>query len=155
MSQPNATTLHIHQASHKAIINWRGFSINADELVRFLQPSASAIALNRVTGGDPSIILGQLIANGRIFLINPNGIVFGPGARVDVGGLLATTLNMTDADFLAGRYIFQQAGANLGSVINQGTITAAPGGFVALSAPGVLNAGTITVHLGTVHLSSG
>ncbi|MBI1848175.1 MAG: filamentous hemagglutinin N-terminal domain-containing protein, partial [Candidatus Rokubacteria bacterium] len=156
ITQTNASTLVITQLSDKAIINWRGFNIDTRELVRFLQPSAGSTALNRVNGGDPSIILGALQANGRIFLINPAGIVFGGTAKVDVGGLLATTLNMKDSDFLAGRYVFQQqAGGTLASVVNEGSITAAPGGFVVLVAPGVVNKGTITAQAGAVHLASG
>jgi filamentous hemagglutinin family protein len=74
-----------------AIINWRGFSISANEITRFIQQSASSSVMNRVTGVDPSVILGTLASNGRVFLINPNGITFGMGSVVDVGGLVAST----------------------------------------------------------------
>lgn len=77
-SVPN--TLTIHQGSDRAILNWQSFSIGSGEAVHFLQPGVGSIALNRVVGIDPSVILGQLHANGQIFLINPNGILFGAGA---------------------------------------------------------------------------
>jgi filamentous hemagglutinin family protein len=143
----------IHQATPKAAINWQGFNIGAQESVQFVQPGASAIALNRVLGQDPSLILGRLDANGQVFLLNPNGVLFGPGAQVNVGGIVASTLSLSDDDFLAGRYRF--AGAGGGSVANQGTITAAEGGYVALLAPQVANEGVIAARLGTVALAAG
>ena len=86
-----------------AVINWQSFSIGASEITKFQQQSASSAVLNRVVGADPSSILGQLQSNGKVFLINPNGIVFGQGARIDVGGLVASTANITTADFVAGK----------------------------------------------------
>ena len=83
--------------------------------------------LNRVIGGDPSKILGTLQSNGRVFLINPNGILFGAGAQVDVAGLVASTLNLRNEDFLAGRLNFIGDAARSGAVVNQGRITAANG----------------------------
>lgn len=149
-------TLNIQQLTDKAIINWNSFSIGTNELVRVLQPNQAAILLNRVVGQDPSVILGQLQANGNIWLLNPNGILFGAGARVDVGGLLATTLNIQDKDFLAGRYNFSQlADKPLSAVINQGEITVSPQGYVILSAPLVSNEGLIVANLGKVALVSG
>ena len=149
------TTLNIRQATDKAIINWNSFSIAANEAVRFYQPSIYSIALNRVIGIDPSVILGQLQANGRIFLINPNGILFGAGAQVNVGGLLATTLQIKDGDFMAGRYLFAQDPLKgLRSVVNQGTIHVSDQGFVYLIAPGVANDGVILANLGSVLLGS-
>src|SRR5512147_412544 len=107
--------------SPNAIINWQGFSIGAGEITRFQQQSAASAVLNRVVGQDPSAILGTLSSNGRVFLVNPNGILFGQGARVDVAGLVATTLNLANSDFLAGRLNFE-AGAVAGSIVNQGEI---------------------------------
>ena len=101
---PGTTT--INQASQNAAINWQSFSIGQTEAVRFVQPNSSSVALNRVLGSDPSNILGSLSANGKVFLVNPNGILFGKGAQVNVGGLVASTLNITDSDFMAGRYRF-------------------------------------------------
>ena len=85
-----------------AVINWQSFSIGASEITKFQQQSASSAVLNRVVGADPSSILGQLQSNGKVFLINPNGIVFGQGARIDVAGLVASTAHISTADFAAG-----------------------------------------------------
>src|ERR1700754_2057620 len=101
------------------IINWQGFSIAPDELTRFIQQSSSSAVLNRVVGQDPSSLLGRLQSNGRVFLINPNGIVFGAGSQINVAGLVASTLNLTDANFLAGRLKFEGGLGN--SVINNGS----------------------------------
>ena len=147
--------LDINQMSDKAIIDWLSFSIDADELVRFRQPSSSSIALNRVRGGEYSAILGQLIADGRILLINPNGILFGKESRIDVSGLVATTIDIGDKDFLEGRLNFDQSRNAAGTVVNRGAITAAEGGLVALVAPGVENSGLIHARLGRVALASG
>src|SRR5690348_13447949 len=149
------TSLGIHQSTDKAILNWNSFSIAANEAVRFYQPSLYSIALNRVIGVDPSVILGQLQANGRIFLINPNGILFGAGAQINVGGLLASTLQIKDSDFMAGRYLFAQDPLKgLSSVINKGEIRVSDHGFVYLIAPGVANDGLILANLGSVVLGS-
>lgn len=146
------TTL-INQSTDRAIINWNGFSIDVHELVRFVQPNQLSVILNRVVGTDPSNILGQMQSNGRVFLINPNGVVFGPNARVDVGGLMATTLNLSDQDFLAGRYhLTQDSSKGLASVINQGELKVAEGGFLLLVAPMVNNQGVILARAGQVGL---
>jgi len=142
----------INQSSQNAAINWQSFSIGAGEAVYFNQPNSSAITLNRVLGSDPSNILGSLSANGNVFLVNPNGVMFGQGAQINVGGLVASTLNITDSDFMAGRFKFSGTG---NSVINQGTITAANGGYVALLGANVSNEGVITAKLGTVALAAG
>jgi hypothetical protein len=105
-----------------------------------------------VLGADPSSILGSLSANGKVFLVNPNGILFGKGASVNVGGLVASTLNITDSDFFAGNYKF--SGASQGSVQNLGSISAA-GGYVALLGANVSNDGVISAQLGTVALAAG
>jgi filamentous hemagglutinin family protein len=127
----------VNQSSSSAIINWNTFNIGANESVRFNQPSSSSVALNRVTGGlGPSEILGSLTANGRIFLINRDGILFGPGAVVNTAGFLATTHDIKNSDFMAGRYNFNIPGRPDASIVNQGRITATTGGFAALVAPG-------------------
>jgi len=140
--------------STNAIINWNSFSIGVGELTRFIQPSAASAVLNRVTGQDPSAILGALQSNGRVFLLNPNGIVFGAGSQVNVAGLVASTLALSDADFLAGRLRFTGV-ANAGTVVNQGAITAASGGQVYLVGSGVTNSGVITAPSGEVVLAAG
>ena len=142
----------INQSSQNVAINWQSFSIGADEAVQFVQPNSSSVALNRVLGPDPSSILGSLSANGKVFLVNPNGILFGKGAQVNVGGLVASTLNITDSDFMAGNYKF--AGAGSGTILNQGSINA-DGGYVALLGANVSNEGVISARLGTVALAAG
>ena len=147
----NNTT--ITQTTSNLIINWNSFSIGAGDSVRFVQPNSSSVALNRVIGADPSVILGSLTANGNVFLLNPNGILFGNGASVNVGGLVASTMGISNADFLAGRYAFTGAGA--GSVVNKGRITAANGGYIALMGRTVSNQGIISARLGTIALAAG
>ena len=153
ISQPDAQGLVVNQSSASAIINWQDFSIGGQEYVQFVQPSSSSVILNRVVGGNPSAILGSLSANGRVFLVNPQGVMFGPGSRVDVGGLLASTANISDADFLAGNHVFTNASA--AAIRNEGQIQAADGGFVVLAAQHTDNSGYIGAQLGSVALGSG
>ena len=136
------------------IINWQGFSIGANEITHFAQQSASSSVLNRVISNNPSSILGTLQSNGRVFLINPNGIVFGAGATVDVAGLVASTLNLSNADFLAGRNHFTQV-PGAANVSNAGNITAQNGGQIYLIAPNVENTGVITAPNGEILLAAG
>src|SRR4249920_907276 len=146
----------VNQSTSSAVINWNTFNIRANESVRFNQPNSSSVALNRVVGGlGPSEIMGSLTANGRVFIINRDGILFGPGSVVNTASFLATTSDIKNADFMAGRYNFSIPGRGDASIVNQGRITAASGGFAALVAPGVRNSGTITATLGTVALASG
>ena len=145
----------ITQTSPSAIINWTTFNIGVGQTTTFNQPSSSSVVLNRVTGGlGPSEILGTLTANGRVFIINRDGILFGPGAVVNTAGFVATTHDIKNQDFMAGRYNFNIPGRPDASIVNQGTITATSGGFAALVAPGVRNSGTITATLGTVALGA-
>lgn len=137
-----------------SIINWQGFSIQAGEITRFIQQNSSSAVLNRIIGQDPSQILGALQSNGRVFLINPNGILFGSGAQVDVNGLVSSTLNISNADFLAGKLNFN-AGDKAGAIQNQGTITTPSGGQVYLVAPNIENSGIITSPKGEVVLAAG
>lgn len=157
VTRPNAVTTKIQQGTDKAIINWQSFSIGGQEYVQFTQPSPTAIALNRVVGGDPSEILGQLSANGRIFLVNPHGVYFGPGAQVDVNGLVASVLDIKDEDFMAGNYVFARTADNPdgAGVVNDGTIKTGDGGFVVLAGGKVDNSGLIEARMGTIALASG
>lgn len=148
-----ASTTTINQSSANTVINWQSFGIAAGQSVQFVQPGANSVALNRVLGADASSILGNLSANGKVFLLNPNGILFGAGSQVNVGGLVATTMSLSDAKFMTGDYSFSNAGN--GSVINQGTINAADGGYVALMGKTVINHGVITARLGSVALAGG
>lgn len=146
----------INQSTPRAVINWHTFNIGTGETTTFNQPDSSSVALNRVTGGlGPSNIDGTLNANGRVFIVNRDGILFGPGAVINTSGFLATTNDISNADFMAGRYNFNIPGRPDASIVNHGTITAHNAGFAALVAPGVRNTGTITATLGTVGLASG
>jgi filamentous hemagglutinin family protein len=147
------STTTINQSTANAVINWQSFGIAAGQTVQFVQPGTSSVALNRVLGADASSILGNLSANGKVFLLNPNGVLFGPGSQVNVGGLVATTMSLSDAKFMTGDYSFSNAGN--GSVVNQGTINAADGGYVALMGKTVINQGVITARLGSVALVGG
>ena len=158
ITNPNASTLQITN-SPGAIINWRGFSINPGEITQFLQSSPASAILNRVTGTDPSQILGTLQSNGRVFLINPNGIVFGAGAVVDVQGLIASTLDISNNDFLNGNYNFLQTGTGAPITLQNGaqitTANAGNGGQVWLIARSIEQAGNITTPGGQTILAAG
>jgi filamentous hemagglutinin family protein len=153
INTPSNGHMVINQNSNKMVIDWTSYSIGSGNSVQYIQPSADAIALNRVLGGDPSIIRGTISANGRVVLLNPNGILFGPTSKVEVASLLASTLNMSNEDFMAGN--FNLTGNSTKSVINQGSIKAADGGFVALVAAKIENVGDISVRGGEVLMGSG
>ncbi len=137
-----------------AILNWQQFNIGQGQVTQFNQQSAQSSVLNRVVGPDSSQILGTLRSNGRVFLVNPNGIMFGAGSVLDVNGLIASTLNITNTDFLLNRMNFN--GSNTGaSVVNQGTITTPFGGSVYLIGNNVTNEGVITTPQGQVVLAAG
>ncbi|PKO82829.1 MAG: hypothetical protein CVU17_11465 [Betaproteobacteria bacterium HGW-Betaproteobacteria-11] len=140
--------------SDGAIINWQQFSIAAGETTHFAQPSASSSVLNRVLGGDPSAIYGTLSSNGHVWLVNPAGIMVGPGGRIDVAGFVGSTLNISNADFLASKLNF---GATPGAagVVNQGEITTPSGGSVYLIGGNVSNEGLITTPQGETILAAG
>jgi filamentous hemagglutinin family protein len=146
----------VNQSTQNAIINWQTFNIGSGETTKIYMPNSSSTQLDRVTGGQgPSQILGTLYSNGKVFLVNPDGILFGMGARINVGSLVATTNDIANKDFMAGRYNFSIPGNPNASIVNLGTITAQTGGFAALVAPGVRNTGTIIAKLGTIALASG
>jgi len=131
--------MNINQLTGQAIVNWESFNIGAGNAVNVNQPDAMAAMLSRVIGADPSAILGALQANGIFYLINPNGVYFAPGATVDVAQLIASTLNISNQDFLAGKLNF--SGDSLAAVVNAGQISA---DAAALIGKNVTNAGTIT-----------
>ncbi len=143
----------IDQQSHKLITNWNEFSVRADERVSFHQPGQDAVALNRVIGRNGSDIQGRIDANGKVFLVNPNGVVFGKSAQVNVGGLVASTLDLADRDFLAGNYQF--SGDSGATVSNAGSLQASEGGSIALLGARVSNDGVIQAQLGDVALGAG
>ena len=149
--QSGTNVMQILQSSPSGIINWGSFNIDPNQLVRFLQPDSSAALLNRVVGQDPSQILGQLQANGRILLVNPNGMLFGPGSSINAGSFLASTLSLRDEDFLQGRYDLHWDGqAPLRAIVNQGEIKVTDGGFLALVSPLVDNQGLLLAERGQV-----
>lgn len=156
ISAPDTRTLQIDQTSRNAVIEWRSFDIEVGETTRFVQPDNQSWTLNRVTGETaPSHILGTLEANGNVAIVNPDGILFGRDARVDVGGLIATTHDEKNDDFMAGRFQFNRPGNPSASIVNEGSISIADYGLGAFVAPGVRNSGVITARLGSVSLASG
>ncbi|MFI3120973.1 MAG: filamentous hemagglutinin N-terminal domain-containing protein, partial [Methylococcaceae bacterium] len=148
---PGTTTV---TNSPNAIINWQNFSIAQNELVQFLQQNGQSAVLNRIIGQNPSEILGQLASNGKVFLINPNGIVFGAGATIDTQGLIASSLNLSDRDFLSGNYHFM-AGSSAGNIVNEGIIRAGKDGNIILIAPQIKNNGIIKSDGGSITLAAG
>lgn len=150
---PNTTT--VNQTSQQAIIRWQSFNIGQHESTHFQQP-AGGVALNRINPAQgPSSIYGRLTATGQIVLVNPAGIFFGPSAFVNVGGIVASTVDMSDQSFLSGQYRFDGTSPFNGSVVNEGTIIALNHGLVALLGNGVRNDGMIEAQLGQVVLASG
>ena len=149
----SGTVINISQASQNLSLNWATFNIAPRETVNFVQPSVSAIAVNRILDTNGTQILGHLNANGQVYLINPNGILFGRGAQVNVGGLIASTLDVSDAALNGNTKSFSGTGS--GSVVNEGTITAVNGGSVVLLGNRAGNTGVITAELGTVALGAG
>ena len=153
---PSTNGLVINQSSKNAVINWQQFSVGKNQYVQFIQPSSSSVVLNRVTGGTASQIFGDILANGQVFLVNPNGIFFAPGATLDVQGLVATTEGIKNSDFMAGRYLFAKApGAPDATVVNQGSIVSGPKGYVVLAGDYVENDGQINAQSGRVALAAG
>ncbi len=152
ISSPSSRQTTIDQTSEGVVIDWSSFNIGSSQTTTFDQPNAQAIAINRIGGGAPSRIMGTLDANGRVVLINGNGMVFGKNASVNVGSLIATSTGGSDANLLAGK--FTKAGSLSAFIVNYGSLDAAPGGIVALVAPSVTNTGTINAKLGTVALGA-
>jgi filamentous hemagglutinin family protein len=144
----------IDQVSDRMVIEWADFSIGQGETVNFDQPDAASIALNRVIGSTPSSIFGSLTANGRVFLVNQAGITFGSGSQIDVGALVATTLDIGNTEFMDGDSL-NFSGSGTGQVVNEGVITLSQGGYAVLAAPSVRNTGSIQASLGTVVLAAG
>ncbi|MGE0155061.1 MAG: filamentous hemagglutinin N-terminal domain-containing protein, partial [Reyranellaceae bacterium] len=156
INQQNQNTLNINQSTDRAVINWSSFDVGQDATVNFHQPNSGSWTLNRVTASTaPSQILGSVNANGNIMVINPNGVMFGQGSRVDVNGIIATSANISNQNFMSGNFNFDQPGNPNAMIVNKGDITVKDAGLVAFVAPGVSNSGTITANLGRVSLASG
>ena len=151
----NGGHMVINQSTDKLVTNWKSFDVGHEASVTFQQPNSASVALNRVVGGgNASQILGKLNANGQVWLLNPSGVVIGNGAQVNVGGLVASSLKISDEDFLAGKTTLS-GGAGAGAVSNLGRITTAQGGVVALIGPQVSNSGTIQTPGGSTALAAG
>ncbi|WP_163381382.1 GLUG motif-containing protein [Cyclobacterium sp. SYSU L10401] len=150
----NAVTVNQH--SNRAVINWQRFDTQSHQRVEFVQPDVNSIVLNRIISGSPTQFDGSLSANGRVVVMNPNGVVFGQTAQVDVGSLIATSSHVSTDSFMNdARIRFEAGGDPAGSIVNHGTITVRDAGLVGFVAPHVENTGTITARLGKVHLASG
>ncbi|EIZ0183474.1 filamentous hemagglutinin N-terminal domain-containing protein, partial [Salmonella enterica subsp. enterica] len=145
----------IHQQTQNMATNWHSFDIGKNNTVQFVQPDSSSVALNRVTGASGSQIMGTLKANGQVFILNPNGVLFGKNARVDVGGLVASTKNISTADFMKGQYTLSGEGNPGAQVINQGSLTTTKGGYIVLAGERVSNSGTVTTPGGKTVLAAG
>ena len=154
-STPTGTALMtVNQTSNRAVIDWASFNVGSQAKVQFNQPSSSAVVLNQVLGNNASQIYGQISANGQVILSNPNGIYFSPTASVDVGSLVATTGKANADEFMAGTTRFARDGSTA-SVVNEGQLKAALGGYIALLAPEVRNQGIVIAQAGTVALATG
>ncbi|MFY4788168.1 GLUG motif-containing protein [Aliarcobacter butzleri] len=146
----NANTTNINQSSNKAIINWQDFSIKSNETVNFNQPNVNSITLNRVIGNEKSIIDGALNANGQVWLINSNGVLFGKNAKVNTAGIVASTKDISNEDFNKGNYNFK--GNSTASIVNEGEIKSLANTHATFIANSVTNKGKIEVHKGTINL---
>ncbi len=157
ISQPDAATTLIQQSTNRMAIDWNTFNVSAGERVEFQQPSSNSLALNRILDQNPSQIFGAIDANGRVLLVNPNGMIFGRNASINVAGLVATSLDINPGAFMNAGAIALRAGDGTegGLVANDGTITTTPGGFVVLAGGAVRNSGVIVADLGTVELAAG
>ena len=150
------TTTTIKQTSNQTIINWNSFNISANEKTQFVQPSSNSVALNRISPDQgASQIFGALTANGQIILINAAGVHFGSGAMVDVGSVIVSTSDISDANFNSKKYIFDEPSTWNGKILNEGRIIAAQYGLVALVGNNVMNTGLIQAELGNIVLASG
>jgi filamentous hemagglutinin family protein len=148
---PSTTT--IEQSTQRAAINWQSFDIGSQQTVQFVQPSASSVTLNRVVGPNPSQIAGQIDANGQVVITNQSGVVFYKGSQVNTAGLMVSAAGIGNANFMAGRMVFDQVANPNASVVNQGSITIRDAGLAALVAPQVANSGVINAQLGHVVLA--
>ncbi|ENI8091291.1 filamentous hemagglutinin N-terminal domain-containing protein, partial [Salmonella enterica] len=144
-------TMTVTQGSHNMAATWHSFDIGKNNTVQFVQPDSSSVALNKVTGVSASQIMGTLNANGKVFLINPNGVLFGRGAHVNTAGFVASTKNLKTADFMQGNYTLS-GGGHGAEIINQGTLTTTKGGFIVLAADRVSNTGEVSTPSGKTAL---
>ncbi len=147
--------LDINQHSDRLVIDWDSFNIGKNATTEFHQPGSSSLAVNRVlsSGVDPTQILGTLKANGKVMVLDPNGVFFGQDSVIDVGSLIASTGNIDISAVMRGDTILEITGAHQGSIVNYGTISVAEAGLAAFVAPTVQNAGVIEAKLGRIELA--
>ncbi|MBU6426097.1 MAG: filamentous hemagglutinin N-terminal domain-containing protein, partial [Rhodospirillales bacterium] len=143
----------ITQSSSRAAINWQSYNVGSNAHVTYVQPSSSAIVLNRVVTASPSVIAGHISANGQLVLINQSGVVFTHGAEVTAQSVIVSTSDMKTSDFMAGRMNFTGTPRPGAKIVNDGEITAGQAGLVGLVAPQVANNGLISARLGQVVLA--
>lgn len=152
--QQTGSTLNVNQNSLSAAINWATFNVGKDATVNFNHVNSSAVTLNRVVGTEASMIDGAIRAIGSVWILNTAGVLFNNTAKVDVGSLVASTLNISDADFMSGKRTFESNGTR-GKVLNLGSINVANGGYAALIGQAVSNQGYITATMGSAMMAAG
>ena len=153
IAAPSLTTTQIHQLSNNLVIDWQSFNVSANEMVQFVQPSSTSAVLNQIHDISPSEIFGSIDANGLVFLINPNGILFGEGSHIQVNGLFASNLEMDASRFMSGDFAFESMGMVDGMIVNHGVISASTGGVTLISDTGVVNEGRILATVGSINLA--
>jgi len=145
----------VNQATQNMAIDWQRYNVQQNERVQYIQPNSSSISLNRIIGNNASTIRGRIDANGQVILVNSNGIFFSPTSVINVGGIMASGLDIKPSDFMNGSYIFNGVAGTDGFVFNSGIINAATGGNVTLLGKQVKNDGMIVARLGAVNMAAG
>ena len=151
---PSGSQMNIYQNSQNMVASWNSFDIGKGNTVQFYQPDSSAVALNRVVGGGESQIMGNLKANGQVFLVNPNGVLFGKDSVVSTAGFVASTRDISNDDFMNRRYTFSGSAEQGAEIVSQGSLTTNAGGYIVLAADKVRNSGTISTPGGKTVLAA-
>ena len=147
-----ANQLTVDQSTDKLIANWNSFNVGSAAKVQFNQPAASSTALNRISG-SASEIFGRVTANGQLILVNPAGITFGSTAQVNAASVIASTLNLSDSNFLSDNFLFERVSSG-GKINNQGSVLGNEGNTVVL-AGSIKNSGTLRARGGNLSLANG
>ncbi|MCC5871998.1 MAG: filamentous hemagglutinin N-terminal domain-containing protein, partial [Gammaproteobacteria bacterium] len=155
ISKPSATQMQIDQFSQRMAADFYSFDIAKDHGVNISQPGMESLFVGRITGESATQIFGTLTADGQVMLLNPRGVVFGEGSRVDTASLMASTLNVDVDRVMEGMLELEFSADIAGKIINRGTLTAATGGSVTLLGDEVINEGLIVADMGRVNLASG
>ena len=155
--RPSDGVLNINQNTDRVVINWDQFNIGSKAITEFFQPGSHSLAVNRVTGAgqDPTKILGTLKANGQIMVLDRNGVLFGKNSIVDVGGIIASTGDISNADAMDGDGKFNFTNFGRGKIVLNGSVTIADAGVAAFVSPFVSNNGVINAKLGKVAFAAG